>query len=279
MYIIADAGSTKIDWRLIYENGSIKGVSTAGVNPAIMTEDEVSAVFSEKADKLTAGEAVTDVYYYGAGVVSEEVAAKIAGSLKRIFTDAECHVASDMLAAARSLCWRGAGIVCIVGTGSNCCLFDGRDIVDNVPAGGFILGDEASGAYFGRCLISDYIKGQMPATLEQEFRKRYGLDYPAVVRKVYKEASPNSWLASFMPFINEFRHHPYIVRMITAGFDAFIRRNVLRYDTQKYAVNFTGSVAYYFKDILEGCLDSFGLKAGRIVRTPMDGLIEYHKSH
>lgn len=279
MYIIADAGSTKIDWRLIYENGAIRGVTTPGVNPILMTEEEVTEAFVGKADRFVTDEKVTNVYYYGAGILSDEVKAKIRNSLKRLFPTAECFAASDMVAAARALCGRKAGIACIVGTGSNCCFFDGENIENNVPAGGFILGDEASGAYFGKRLLSDYIKGLLPAAIEQEFKKRYGLDYPAIVRKVYKEPMPSRYLASFSPFIHEFRHHPYITKMISTGFDEFLRRNVLRYDTQKYPVNFTGSVAFYYKDILEKCLASFGMKPGRIVRTPMDGLIAYHKAH
>lgn len=279
MYIIADAGSTKIDWRLIFEDGAVKGITTPGVNPVLMTEDEITEAFLSKADRFAAAKDAANVYFYGAGILSEEVKAKMCRSLKRLFPKAECFAASDMLAAARALCGRRPGIACILGTGSNCCLFDGENIGDNVPAGGFILGDEAGGAYFGKRLVSDYIKGLLPAAIEQEFRKRYNLDYPTVVQKVYKEQMPSRWLASFSEFIYEFRHHPYIVKMLSNGFDEFLRRNVMRYDTQKYAVNFTGSVAFYYKDILEKSLASFGMKPGRIVRTPMDGLIAYHKSH
>jgi len=278
MYIIADAGSTKIDWRLIFDNGAIKGVTTPGVNPILMTEEQVTDAFVTKAAKFAADEEVTNVYYYGAGILSDEIKAKMCNSLKHLFPKAECFAASDMVAAARALCGRKPGIACILGTGSNCCLYDGENIENNVPAGGFILGDEASGAYFGKRLISDYIKGLLPAAIEQEFKKRYELDYPAIVQKVYKEPMPSRWLASFSPFISEYRHHPYIVKMLSTGFDEFLRRNVLRYDTQKNSVNFTGSIAFYYKDILEKSLTSFGMKPGKIVRTPMDGLIAYHKN-
>lgn len=278
MYIIADAGSTKIDWRLIFENGAVKGVTTPGVNPILMSEEEVSEAFTSKSDRFASDEAVTKVYYYGAGILCDEVKTKVCNSLKRLFPQAECFAASDMVAAARALCGRQAGIACIVGTGSNCCWYDGENIADNVPAGGFILGDEASGAYFGKRLLSDYIKGLLPSAIEQEMKQRFGLDYPTVVQNVYKNAMPSRYLASFSPFIYEFRHHPYVAKMIANGFDEFLRRNVMRYEYQKYPVNFTGSVAFYYRDILEKCLASFGMKVGKIVRTPMDGLIAYHKS-
>lgn len=277
MYIIVDAGSTKIDWRLISETGAVKGVTTPGVNPILMTEDQVTDAFVSKAERFPSREEVSNVWYYGAGILSDEVKAKICNSLSRLFPNAECFAASDMVAAARSLCGRSAGIACILGTGSNSCLYDGRNIVDNVPAGGFILGDEAGGAYFGKRLISDYIKGLLPDAIGQEFKRRYGLDYPAIVQKVYKEPMPSRFLASFSPFIFEFKHHPYMEKLLSSGFGEFIRRNILCYDTQKNTVNFTGSVAFYYRDILEKSLASFGIKPGRIVRTPMDGLIAYHK--
>ena len=149
--------------------------------------------------------------------------------------------------------------------------------MDNVPAGGFILGDEASGAYFGRRLLSDFIKGLLPAALLQEFNSRFDLDYPTIVEKVYKCPKPNGFLASFAPFLYDFRNHPYVVGLVKSGFEEFLSRNVAHYDYETYKVSFTGSVAFYFKDILEKCIVAAGMKPGRIVRTPMDGLIAYHR--
>ncbi len=276
MYIIADSGSTKVDWRAINEYGSVKGLTTPGINPVFMSEDEIADSFSAKLSTLPAEE-VSAVYFYGAGVVAQEQKDKIVNCVKRFFPSAECQVASDMEAAARGLCGTEAGIACIIGTGSNSCFWDGEQITDNVPAGGFILGDEASGAYLGRQLISDFIKGLLPTAISQEFNRRFELDYPTVVSKVYKEPKPNAYLASFMPFLHEFKNHPYVTGMVKSAFEAFISRNVAHYDYKTYKVSFTGSVAFYFKDILEKCIVAAGMRPGRICRTPMDGLIEYHK--
>ncbi len=277
MYIIADSGSTKVDWRAVNEYGSVKGLTTPGINPVFMSEDEISGIITDKLKTLPAEE-VTDIFFYGAGIVSDEQKDKIANCLKAIFQTAKCEVASDMVAAARGLFGDKAGIACIIGTGSNSCFYDGKEIVDNVPAGGYILGDEAGGAYFGRRLLSDFIKGLLPAALEQEFTKRYDLDYPIIVEKVYRGEKPNSYLASFAAFLHDFRNHPYVTGLVKSGFEEFLRRNVTHYDFKTYEVSFVGSIAFYFKDILEKCIVAAGMKPGRIVRTPMDGLIEYHKS-
>lgn len=277
MYIIADSGSTKVDWRAVNEYGSVKGLTTAGINPVFMSEAEISEIITDKLKTLPAEE-VTDIFFYGAGIVSDVQKGKVVNCLKAIFPAAKCEAASDMLAAARGLFGGKAGIACIIGTGSNSCLYDGREILDNVPAGGYILGDEAGGAYFGRRLLSDFIKGLLPAALEQEFTKRYDLDYPTIVEKVYRCDKPNSYLASFATFLHDFRNHPYVTGLVKSGFEEFLLRNVTHYDYKTYEVSFVGSIAFYFKDILEKCIVAAGMKPGRIVRTPMDGLIEYHKN-
>ena len=276
MIIIADGGSTKVEWRAISETGAVKGITTPGINPVFLSEDEIFASFGEKLSVLPADE-VSEVWYYGAGLVSDETKATLCGALKRVFPAAECHAESDLMAAARSLCGREPGIACILGTGANSCLYDGTSIVANVRAGGFILGDEASGAYFGRRLLSDYIKGLLPAPVRSEMDSRFGLDYPTIVKKVYSEPMPSRYLASFAPFIREFKHHPHITQMLRTGFDEFLRRNVAQYDTRKYAVSFTGSIAFYFKEELQKSLAAAGMREGCIVRAPMDGLIAYHR--
>lgn len=278
MILIADSGSTKTDWRAIAADGSVKGYSTSGINPVFMTAEEMAGIVSERLLPALEGK-IDRIWYYGAGVVSEEVSANVCKALDAVFPGAECHAASDLLGAARSLCGSSPGIACIIGTGSNSCLYDGRNIVSNVKAGGYILGDEASGAYFGRRFLSDFVKGLLPSAISEAFGQRYGLDYPAVVQKVYKEPMANRYLASFMPFLHGFTNHPYVKKLFKSGFQEFIERNVAQYDGfRSREISFTGSVAFYFKDILLNVLEDARLTAGRIVRTPMDGMIEFHKN-
>lgn len=277
MIVIADAGSTKVDWRAVNEYGSVKSLSTPGINPVYLSEDEIYASFSEKLSTLPVDE-VSEVWYYGAGLISDDTKGSVCAALKRIFPAAECHADSDLMAAARALCGREAGIACILGTGSNSCFYDGREVVSNVRAGGFILGDEASGAWFGKQLLSDFIKGLLPQNLSSELVRRFHIDYPTVVQKVYREPLPNRYLASYLPFIREYANHPYCRNLLRRGFDEFLTRNVAQYDYRRYPVNFTGSVAWFFRDHLEYCLKALGMRPGTIVQHPADLLVKYHKA-
>ncbi len=191
---------------------------------------------------------------------------------------AVCYAASDLLAAARALCGHSQGIACIMGTGGNTCFYDGENIVDNVKAGGFILGDEGSGGNLGKRLVSDFIKGLLPKHIEAEFVKRYDLDYMKIVERVYKQPMPNRFLASFCPFINEFRDDSHIKGIVMDSFRDFFERNISHYNYKQYKVNLVGSVAYYFSDYLIEAAGRFGAEIGKILKSPIDGLVEYHKA-
>ncbi len=276
MQLIADSGSTKVDWRAIKEDGSVVEISTEGINPVFQTREQILDIFNTKLVPVL-GNGVKQIFFYGAGVVSPEICGALSGYFKEVFPESECYAASDVLAAARALCGHKPGIACILGTGSNSCMYDGKDIVKNVRAGGFILGDEASGGYLGKRLISDFIKGLLPKEIEDVFVERYGLDYMAIVQKVYKESLPSRFLASFSPFLNEFKEHPYIHNLLRSSFDEFFKRNIVHYDYQNNDVNFVGSIAYYYRPIIEESAAAQGMKVGKIIKSPIDGLVEYHK--
>ena len=276
MQLIADSGSTKVDWRAIKDDGSIVEISTEGINPVFITPEEIVKILSQKLLPVI-GPGVKNVYFYGAGVVSPQLIATLSESFKKVFPESETFAASDVLAAARALCGHNPGIACIMGTGSNSCFYDGENIAKNVRAGGFILGDEASGGVLGKKLISDFIKGLLPAHIQAEFDKRYDLDYMKVVEKVYKQPMPSRFLASFAPFINEFIADPYMENLVNTSFDEFFKRNISQYDYKNHTVNFVGSIAYYFKDKLVAAEEKNGMKVGRVLKTPIEGLVEYHK--
>ena len=276
MQLIADSGSTKVDWRAIKDDGSIVEISTEGINPVFITPEEIVKILSQKLLPVI-GPGVKNVYFYGAGVVSPQLIATLSESFKKVFPESETFAASDVLAAARALCGHNPGIACIMGTGSNSCFYDGENIAKNVRAGGFILGDEASGGVLGKKLISDFIKGLLPAHIQAEFDKRYDLDYMKVVEKVYKQPMPSRFLASFAPFINEFIADPYMENLVNTSFDEFFKRNISQYDYKNHTVNFVGSIAFYFKDKLVDAAERNGMKVGRVLKTPIEGLVEYHK--
>ena len=276
MQLIADSGSTKVDWRAIKDDGSIVEISTEVINPVFITPEEIVKILSQKLLPVI-GPGVKNVYFYGAGVVSPQLIATLSESFKKVFPESETFAASDVLAAARALCGHNPGIACIMGTGSNSCFYDGENIAKNVRAGGFILGDEASGGVLGKKLISDFIKGLLPAHIQAEFDKRYDLDYMKVVEKVYKQPMPSRFLASFAPFINEFIADPYMENLVNTSFDEFFKRNISQYDYKNHTVNFVGSIAFYFKDKLVAAAERNGMKVGRVLKTPIEGLVEYHK--
>lgn len=277
MLLIADSGSTKVAWRAILEDGSVKSIQTEGINPVFVSKEYIIDVLKEHLLPVL-GSGVKDVYFYGAGVLSDDVAVTLSEAFKAVFPDSKCYSASDILAAARALCGHNEGIACIMGTGSNTCFYDGKDVVKNVKAGGFILGDEASGGVLGRKLISDYIKGVLPKEIEQEMDKRYQLDYMKIVEKVYKQPMPSKFLASFSPFINEFRAHPHMDNLLRTSFQEFFTRNIIHYDYKNYEVNLVGSVAFHYQDILKEEAAKCGIKIGKIIQSPIDGLADYHRN-
>ena len=277
MRLIADSGSTKVDWRAILDDGTVISISTEGINPVFQTKDHIVEIFKTKL-LPELGPDVKEIYFYGAGILSAELSQILSDSFKEVFPNSVCFAASDILAAARALCGHEAGIACILGTGGNTSFYDGKEITKGVKAGGFILGDEASGGVLGKKLVSDFIKGLLPKEIEEEFVKRYDLDYPKIVAKVYKEPLPSRFLASFSPFINEFKSHPHIANLLRTSFDEFFTRNIYQYDYQNYSVNLVGSVAFYYQDILKEVAETRGVKIGKILKTPIEGLIEYHKN-
>ncbi len=279
--LIADCGSTKIDWALVDPAGSIVGrMSTGGINAVMLTEEEIASRLADELMPQLAGSAslVGSVYFYGAGCLSDEVCGSVSRAIARNLPGASAiEVNTDLLAAARALCGRRPGIACILGTGSNSCYYDGRQICDNVSPLGYILGDEGSGAVLGRLLIGDVLKGQLPADLCQKFLRHYDLDRLSIIRRVYREPQANRFLASVTPFLLENIDHPAVHDLVVRSFTDFFRRNVLSYDAARdLPVNFVGSIAWYYRDVLAEAAARSGCSVGLILRSPMEGLVRFH---
>lgn len=274
MMIIADSGSTKVDFRIVDDGGKVRKAACEGLNPLYVSQSAIQDALDSQVLPLS-GKKVDSIYFYGAGVIGE-AADKVRGAFTEVFDYDLIYVESDMLGAARALFGDKAGIACILGTGSNSCFYDGHRIVRNVRSGGFILGDEAGGADLGKRLLKAFIKGLLPEPLEKEFAERYHLDYAAIVRRVYREPEPGKFLGSFSPFIEEHISHPFINGLVSGAFNDFIGTNVMQYDCFNLEVSFVGSVAAVYKDILARCLDDAGIKLGTIMRSPVEALVQYH---
>lgn len=281
--LIADAGSTKVQWLAVDTRAGewIDLGCGTGINALMSTLDGLTASIGTQLTELLPPFTATDiskVVYYGAGCVDTEVCSTVAEALRRVLgADVEAEVYSDLVCAARALLGREPGIACILGTGSNSCLWDGHNIVANTPPLGYILGDEGSGAVLGRRLLGDLYKGVLPAALLEAFESETGITYGTAIRRVYREPAPNAFLASLVPFIAGHISHPALRQMVIECFVDFLRRNVERYPGyREQTLAFTGGVASVLEAELTEACASRGLTISRIVKAPAEAIADYH---
>ena len=278
MNLIADSGSTKTAWCLSCGNQIIKQFETAGINPFFQTEEEITAQLKETLLPQIVCNDVENVYFYGAGCADPVKNNALGEVLKSVIGAKTAFVASDMLGAARGLLGRERGIACILGTGANSGVYDGEALVKGVYAGGYILGDEGSGGVLGKLLISDWVKKQMPQDIYDALTEEYGLTYLGIVDRVYKQPFPNRWLAQFTKFMSARRENEYIHNLLVGAFKAFFERNIKQYEEWKeLEVGFIGSIAFYFNAELREAAEMCGIKLGKVMQNPIDGLVKYHK--
>lgn len=282
MVLVADSGSTKTIWRTV-DNDSLT-VVTQGINPVLLSKEEMANILrTELTPKLNKDERIDAVWFYGAGCTSEK-SMEVASILEQVLRTKATHVASDMLGAARGLCKREQGIVCILGTGSNSCFYDGQDIQAGVPSLGYILGDEGSGAYIGKRLVNDIFKRLMPKELVEAFHYETGETLGVIIQKVYRGTLPNRFLASLSPFCAKHKEHPAIQALLLDCFDQFATRNLIPLrttieQTQKMLpTHFVGSIAFYYRDLLKTALERHGFTLGNVVQSPIDGLVAFHRN-
>lgn len=277
MILIADSGGSKIDWRLLNSDGSIGQANTPGFNPYYQPIDDLDKTISSTVVPL-ANEEVSNIYFYGAGVSSEKNQLVIKEAFLKYFPKAEVEIGWDLLAAARALCGHEPGIACIMGTGSNSCLYDGKEITGNVANLGWILADEGSGANIGKKFVVDYLRKKFPASLEKAFHERFPLTREEFLERVYQQEKPSAFLASFMRFIFQHLKEPYCHQLVYNSFAEFYENNVMQYpDYKNLKVHFTGSVSFYFSDVLRQVANDKGITVKNILESPIAGLTLFHK--
>jgi glucosamine kinase len=277
MILIADSGGSKTDWRLVQKDGSIAQASAPGFNPYYQPIDDLKKNVQEILLPKINEESVSKIYFYGAGVSSVKNQLTIKSAFLEFFPEAHIEIGWDLLAAARALCGHEPGIACIMGTGSNSCLYDGTKIVDNVANLGWILADEGSGANIGRKFLVDYLRKQMPTKLAAQFHQRFPLSREEFLEKVYQQEKPSAFLASFAKFIFQHLDEPYCYKLIYDSFSEFYENNVMQYENYKnLKVHFTGSIAFYFSDILRQVANDKGITVKNILEGPIAGLTLFH---
>ncbi len=281
MILITDGGSTKCDWILLDQTGDIVlKTRTKGLNPAVVPEENVRERILANQDLQPYVNEVTVVDFYGAGCGTKTPIMMLTKILNEIFPAAKVSVNEDMVAAVYAAT-TDPGIVCILGTGSNSCYFDGTNVHNGIESLGYTLMDEASGNYFGKRLIRDYFYKKMPTQLALEFEKRFNLDPDEIKNHLYKRHNPNMYLASFAEFIfTSTEVNGYFYKLITEGMLKFIEYRILCFkESQNVPIHFIGSIAHFSEDIIKDCMKPYNLELGNIIRRPIDGLIDYYRQN
>ncbi len=297
--LVADSGSTKTDWVLLDEMGR-KSFQTQGLNPVLMLEEAMVDILRCELLPELPDDGNFEVFFYGAGVRPDQLE-KMNEAFQKAFAvgspfaaiashstlhtshitphtpQVTLHAASDLFGAARALCGHSEGIACILGTGSNSCLFDGEKIVKNTPALGYIIGDEGSGTALGKAFLNAIFKGLLPAELRDDFLTETGLSLDDIIRKVYREPMPNRFLASTSLYMSRHLDNEALKTLVIESFRRFFRHNIVPYDRRDLAVNFVGSIAANYEKLLREAAEKEGFEVGKILSKPIDALCEYHK--
>lgn len=275
-FLIADSGGTKCEWQLI-TNGKKKKFITEGLSPYFMSGEQITSVIEKKVIPKLKNQDPEQIFFYGTGLGNTENLSLIKKILKKQFPVSVINAETDILGAARALSGHEKGNVCILGTGSNCCFYNGKRITKSFPGLGYILGDEGSGAYLGKKVIQHYLYDIFDADLKAAFNKTFDHSKQDILERIYKQEKPNHFLAGFAHFLIQNRGHYLIENIIEDGLNDFFLLHVCRQkESTQYPVHFTGSVSYFFRDKIKEICYNYGLQAGKIIQKPMDGLVSFH---
>jgi glucosamine kinase len=275
--LIADSGATKAEWCLL-KNGRKKTLFTQGISPYFLNTEQIYQLLEKELKPRLRKEEIHDIYYYGTGCANPLNARSVKKALSKAFSGAKVEVTHDLMGAARALCGRDKGVACILGTGANSCYYNGKKILKNSPGLGYVLGDEGSGAYLGKKVVQYYLYG----TFDDELRGRFDLTYTTnaseILENVYKKPLPNRYLAGYARFLADNRGHYMIENIIEDGLNDFFFTHLCKYrEAWSLPIHFAGSIAFGFKDVLQQLCNSYEFELGRVMKNPMEGLIEYHR--
>lgn len=277
MILIADSGSTKTDWRLMDGQKETSQVKTKGFNPYYQELEEMVTEIESQLMPSIDSSIVDTIYFYGAGCSTKERQQKISSALSPYFSSTKIIVQSDLLGAARALSGDQPGIICILGTGSGSCQYDGKHIAKNIPSLGFVLGDEGSGAWLGKKLVTDYLRGHMPKKCIETINQTLHIDKETILEHVNHKQMPSRYLAGFAKFISENIDQTYCYQLMFDSFTAFAKNYIIRYPNySEFQCHFVGSVAFHNREVLEHVSKYTGFKIGNIIKSPIDGLTKYH---
>tara|TARA_B100001769_G_scaffold202086_1_gene161832 strand:+ start:430 stop:1287 length:858 start_codon:yes stop_codon:yes gene_type:complete len=280
MILVVDSGSTKTDWIALDKDGNeIFSTQTLGLNPQMLSNEILNERIKNNFDIFKNRKSVNKLFFYGAGCGVEDTQNRILKVFKSIFENSEFDIKEDTYAAVYSVVDKGVpSIVNIIGTGSNCSYYDGKNVIQKVQSLGYVLMDYASGNYFGKYLIRAYYFNKMPESLRDEFSNNYDLSPNSIKNKLYREENPNTYLAGFAKFLIDNKSDEYFKEIIFKGLERFIDYQILQYDNfSNVDIHYVGSIAYYLKDEITKIGNKYNLKTGRFIKRPITGLVDYHK--
>ena len=276
MILIADSGSTKTDWCVAKDGFTVKRFTTQGINPYHQDERRINGIVLDELLPQTGEYKIKKIVFYGSGCREETIPAMKTILHSAFNNNIEVEIYSDLLGAARAICGHEEGIACILGTGSNSCLYDGKKIADNIPPLGYILGDEGSGATLGKIFINEILKNNQMSDLKKEFLQVLKMTEGDIIDRVYRQPMANRFLASLAPFIHSHIERHEVNEIVTENFRQFLLKNVKRYHRDDLQVSFIGSIAWHFKSqLLQSALEE-NVYVGSVEKSPMDGLLRYH---
>ena len=276
-YLIADSGATKCHWTLV-QNNKKTTVNTIGISPYFLSTKEMTELLAQSFAKKTNVTKIDAVYFYGTGLTNLDNITSLKKALKTVFTNAVLSIETDLVAAARASCQNEKGVVCILGTGSNTGFYNGKKITKNSPGLGYVLGDEGSGAYLGKKVIQYFLYQTFDEELMAAFEKKFKLTKDDILNSIYKNPFPNRTLASFAPFLTEHRGHYMIENIIEDGINDFFFAHINKMnESWIHPIHFVGGIAFAFKDVIKQLALSYEIELGKIIKSPMEGLITFHK--
>ncbi|MDD4576166.1 MAG: ATPase [Bacteroidales bacterium] len=275
--LIADSGATKTDWCLVKNGETIHQFNAKGISPIFQSTEEIATVIKVVVYPQLKDKMPDAIYFYGSGCIPEKIE-NVKNAIQISFPIDKVEVYSDLVAAAHSLCGKKPGIACILGTGSNSCEWNGKEITHQISPLGFILGDEGSGANLGKLLVGDVLKNQLSEELKKKFLKQYDLTPAIIIENVYRKPFPSRFLSSVTPFLIQNIQDESIKSIVKKSFGDFFERNVMQYDYKNNMVSFVGSIAHYYSALLKEVAIEKGITIGKINQSPMEGLIDFYKS-
>lgn len=276
MILLVESGATKSDWRMVDQSGQLVSRHLlAGMNVSTVSMERIKQVLSEGI--AASGVCSDDAFYmYTAGVVTQEIRTELQSFILSMVQLREFDLQNDLVGAARSVLGHDKGIAAIMGTGSNACFYDGESVSQKVNSGGFIIGDDGSGAALGKMFLTDYIKNLIPDEVAADFASRFDASYSGIVENVYRSASPSGYLGSLAPFIMSHYGNPYIRAMVDENFQRFIDRSLKCYDTEKYPVGVVGGFGYANREIFSDLCRHSAVRLAGFLPEPIEGLVRYH---